>query len=436
LTKQTITDRINRTTVLDLVVTAVLTLALSGAVLEMSFMRMWLGRWIPKIFILIFILLYTPVVVRILSYRKIAILLFVMFFSGIYICINSVGLIPDTKSLALSSISLILITTALMKRHRLQLFSIFILIPLSIIVLSPGLSKILTMTRDIGSMSRTHEDCLTGLAGHYINYSMRSTMAFFAALALFLISKSRLQKALFGFVSATAFIAAMTAGSRGGVIALLCGCAFFVFIMNKKTCGQKLINYKHLLLFVTAAACFLPWRSIFQTFTMEYLATNSLGNRWRLYNQGIQMFMNHPLIGIGWGGFRAATSQAQHSNWLRTFVELGLMGGIYEIVLWLIFFKIAFSARRIYERLGDKDMAVLVICWTSIMVGLCVWQAYENMGLLAGNPMYFLCFGVVSAAYVSAQKQLSRDKVPAVINLDFNPGETRDFSKGKANLTK
>ena len=386
----------------DILIPAILVLIVSGAILERPFMSLWSGQLFPKFVICSLILLYVPIEIHIISYRNICFALVVLFCSGIYSYVHSVSLTPETKSLVCSFLFLIVVSSCLIKKERVRIFTALILIPLLIVVFSPGLDKIFQLSRFFYLVDRTSDDVLTGLVSHYINYSMCCMMAFFIMGALCFITKNRLIKALFGFVTVAAFIGNITAGSRGGVIALSCGCICLLFLLRKKIRWQKVVRQKYFIPCAAAFVYFLPWKSVCQIFMMK----GSIDDRRYLFLLGLDMFHDHFLIGIGWGGFKAVTTKAVHSHWLRTFVELGIVGGICEIVIWIMFFKIALSAKKLFEQLGDKNMVILVVSWTSVMFAFCAWQSFENMGLLGGAPLYHVCFGVVSAAYVSAKMQI------------------------------
>lgn len=387
----------------NLLIPAVLILALSGAITEAFSISKWLGPWI-LIIGAIPLTLYIPVELRIMDSQRIRYVLTTLLLLGVYRYLHSVDLSPDIVVLASSFFLLLFLSAALSKDSRLQIFSFLMLVLLAIVVFSPGLSKIFTLGRSFGSIRRVGSDVLKGISGHYINYSTRCMMAFFLGTGFCLISKHWIKKVFFGFIAVTAFVGCMTSGSRGGIIALLCGCIFFLFIVQKRICGYKVIWPKYIFLCCVIGLCLLPWKSIYQAFLME----GSMENRWYLYTHGMEMFREHLLTGIGYGGFRAAIAEPQHSDWLRTFVELGILGGIGEIVFWLMFFRIAFVARKISERIMDRNLTILITVWTSVMFSFCVWQAYENMGLLTGTRLYYICFGVISAAYLSAKIRANR----------------------------
>lgn len=398
----TIVNRKALFTFRDILIPAILVLIVSGTIIERPFMSLWSGQWFPKVVACSLILLYVPIEIRVISYRKICFTLVVLFCLGIYSYIYSVDLTPETKSLVCSFLFLIIVSSCLIKNERVRIFSTLFLISLLLVVFSPGLDKIFLLSRSFNLIDRTSDDVLKGLATHYINYSMCCMATFFLAIGFFLSSKKIFHKALFGFFAVTALVGCLTSGSRGGVIALSCGCVFFLILIRKMISWQKSFWLKYIIPCAVAFAYFIPWKSVCQIFMME----GSIDNRRYLFVLGLDIFRDHFLIGIGWGGFKAVTTASQHSNWLRTFVELGILGGICEIVIWMMLFNIALSAKKLFEQLGDKKMAILITAWTSVMFALCAWQSYENIGLLAGTPLYYVCFGVISAAYVSGKKQL------------------------------
>lgn len=384
----------------NLLIPAVLILALSGAITEAFSISKWLGPWF-LIIGAIPLTLYAPVELRIMDSQRIRYVLTTLLLLGLYSYIHSVDQRPDIVPLVSSLFLLVLLSAALSKDNRLQIFSFLMLVLLAIVVFSPGVSKIFTLGRSFGSIHRVRSDILKGISGHYINYSIRCMMAFFLGTGFCLISKHWIKKVFFGAIAVAAFVGCMTSGSRGGIIALLCGCIFFLFIVQKRICGYKVIRPKYIFLCCVIGLCLLPWKSIYQAFLME----GSMEHRWYLYTHGMEMFREHLLTGIGCGGFRAATGEPQHSDWFRTFVELGILGGIGEIIIWYMLFRMAFIAKKMADISMDKKTAFLAIAWASTMASFCVWESFENIGLLGGTRLYYICFGVTCALYIKSKKQ-------------------------------
>lgn len=364
------------------------------------------------------IMCFIPKEIRLLNHQLIRYVLVVLFLFNIYIFLHSVDLTMASFQIMSSSLLFVLLSSALAHKKRIYLFSLMIFAITITIVLHPGLGKILDLNRSFGSIFRGDADVLKGFSGHYIDYSMRSMIAFFLGVGLFIISKNLFIKAFVGFLSVTALIGSLTAGSRGAIIAVFCGCVFFVFALTRTKFKNSHIKKKHILLCCAIALFFLPWGSFYEVFTMEYSTTGSLGERWELYIHGLKLFSNNFLFGIGWNGFRSLTGTSQHSNWLCTFVELGTLGGLGEVILWFLFFKLSFTAKKISEHLMYKDMSVLIISWSSIMASFFVWQGYENIGLLTGTRLHYICFGIVSAIYLFTKRSLYQYNLSHINHVD------------------
>lgn len=387
-----------------LLIPAMLVLVVGGAVTEMYSTRFMFGN----IFLLVsyvLTMMYIPRLIIAFDNSMIRQLIFSFFLMLGYVFFRSSHPAQVVEGLGCSIALFVLMMVSLRNGNKLMVFTIFILALLIIVVFSPGITKIYTLSRSFGSHTRESKDVLIGVSGHYINYTIRCMEAFFISVGFCLISKHWLKKAIFAFVALTAFIGCSTAGSRGGIIALFCGIVAFVIMTHKGVCGKRVFRYRYFWPCIVLVLCIFPWHSVHECFMRHYRLTGTLGNRWLLYIKGLEMFREHVLWGNGWGAFRAITTEPQHSEWLRTFVELGLVGAFGECILWLLLFKIALTSRRISEQIGNRKLTFLIIIWTSIMVALCVWQAYENMGLLRGSRLYYICFGVIVSAFLSAKRE-------------------------------
>jgi len=231
-------------------------------------------------------------------------------------------------------------------------------------------------------------------------------MVVFIAGTHFLRSKNVLMKGVFGFTTFVAIVATMTSGSRGGIVALVFGIAFFLFEDRKKLYRKRILRYKYVLIAAVITILLFPFARIYnQLFLVEFGSA-----REKIVVNGIDVFLHNYLYGIDWGRFESTVGRAAHSNWLRTATELGIAGLLVEAFLWLLFFRLAFAVMRIAKKLKETELATILLGWTSLMFVFFVWQGFENIGLLGGTRLYYICFGFITACYAVLKVKESRAK--------------------------
>jgi O-antigen ligase len=390
---------------MDIIIPAVLVISLSGTLYGLYFISRYLGQNILKMVGFFLLILFFFEVIRVLKLKKIKVIWIVLGLLLFYSYFRSIDLTKIPLVQLSSYIWLLILSSALYKGNRARIFSVFLLFPLCFIIFSPGLSHILTFNRQFGVFYRhsLYTGTLSGLAEHYINYSMCSLMVFFIAGAHFLNSKNVLMKALFGFTSFIATVGTLTSGSRGGIVALLFGLSFFLVYSKKIILLKKSRINKYLFWLSSITVFFILWEEIIVgLFAMDINYNyGSFGARWNIMLDGMEVFLQNWFFGIGWGRFKYVVGEAAHSNWIRTAAELGIIGLVMESFVWLLFFRLALAAMRISIKLFETELTIIIIGWTSLMFSFFVWECFENIGLLGGTRLYYICYGFISACYAS-----------------------------------
>jgi O-antigen ligase len=161
--------------------------------------------------------------------------------------------------------------------------------------------------------------------------------------------------------------AIVLSGSRGGALTASVGLAS---VMAWKVGGKSARTVLALMLLLGAGMA-VVWRSVPQDswariFTVrEQLAAGSMGDRLQIWRAGVDVFMSHPLAGVGAGGFSRAVAveggvrMVAHNTPLSVAVELGMIGV-------LLFFGALASVLR--GVMGTKPemralAATLVLTW-------------------------------------------------------------------------
>jgi O-antigen ligase len=146
----------------------------------------------------------------------------------------------------------------------------------------------------------------------------------------------------------------------------------------------------------------------------------SLGSRSYLIRAGWQMFLDHPLFGVGLNGYRDALEDAyssflpqnatiflSHSTVITIMAELGLLG---LAVLALLVFRFAEAGWRVYRRSGPEDRALVA---GLAGAGLAVLVSSQSEARLIEDPYLWLVLGLMAALWGIRRKELQRPDAAA-----------------------
>jgi len=181
------------------------------------------------------------------------------------------------------------------------------------------------------------------------------------------------------------------------------------FIYAKQKVNEKRIIFRQYIYWISITLGILfIWQQVLNLFTVELHGIGSISARWGIMTRGADLFVQNLLFGIGWGRFESAVGRGAHSHWLKTATELGIPGLLTEALVWFLFFRLAFSALRTAKKLLETELVTILLGWTSLMFAFCLWQGFENIGLLGGTRVYYICFGFITACYTSLKIKESK----------------------------
>jgi O-antigen ligase len=179
-------------------------------------------------------------------------------------------------------------------------------------------------------------------------------------------------------------------GSRAGLISLLIGGAYLIVLQRKMTIGKRILLLMGLASIFIISLNILP-DSVFQRFITtdrEFLQGTWTG-RLKIYEAGIEAFLNNPLLGVGGGNFEKAVEssigiKSSHNAYLGVLVESGMVGFIAFISMFVyIIIIISCSSKR----KTDIWMATMVM----LMVGIFSlgWEYRKPLWLFFGLIINF-----------------------------------------------
>jgi putative inorganic carbon (HCO3(-)) transporter len=231
------------------------------------------------------------------------------------------------------------------------------------------------------------------------------------ALNRFLYEKKTGLKILAGWSLAVSFLTVIFTFSRGGFLALCLVLALIVFI-RKPPLVAILCGILILLLLIP----FLPatYFERIQTI-LQYLPFSgadvrnevSLRGRMSEYAVGIQMFLDKPILGIGYENYAAnylkysmkigldprRTERSAHSLYLEVLAEQGILGLVmFGFVLYSAFKSLA-KARKLFNKIALSEFADLALAFEIGFIGylaaaIFIHGAYpRNLWLLIGTGL-------------------------------------------------
>ena len=207
---------------------------------------------------------------------------------------------------------------------------------------------------------------MQGQATYYMRYSTRGfdpndlglTLALAVPMAWYMAmrSDSRWARWFYRLYLPASFMAVLLTASRAAFIAMLIGSLYVLWSVQRMSMWKRLALWGGIFAAGWALLQFIPKTSWMRLMTIgAELTSGTLGGRVGIWRDGLTVFMNHPLCGVGVGAFRSGLlltqrtyEAAPHNLFLSILVGQGLIG-------LLLFFLVMFSAMR-----GLGNMPVLM----------------------------------------------------------------------------
>lgn len=139
-----------------------------------------------------------------------------------------------------------------------------------------------------------------------------------------------------------AIVAIGLTSSRAALICTVVALSYLPFASLKMTLRQKCAFFLMGVVAISSAVAFLPqtsWKRLEGTSTE--LGEGTLGERRLIWSAGFEVFREHPILGIGAGGFPTSTGrflprgEVAHNTFLSVLVEEGLVGLVILLLLLL-----------------------------------------------------------------------------------------------------
>jgi hypothetical protein len=216
------------------------------------------------------------------------------------------------------------------------------------------------------SVLTTFNAFIQGQATYYMRYSTRGfdpndlglTLALAVPMAWYLAlrSEGRWVRWFYRLYLPASFMAVGLTASRSAFIAMMIGSIYVFWSAIRLSIMQRLVFWVAIGAGAWGGLQFIPKASWMRLATIgSELSSGSLGGRVGIWRDGLRIFLDNPLCGVGVGAFRSGLlltqrtyEAAPHNLFLSILVGQGLIG-------LLLFFVVLFSAMR-----GSGNMPVLM----------------------------------------------------------------------------
>lgn len=202
-----------------------------------------------------------------------------------------------------------------------------------------------------------------------------------------------------------AFIAILLTGTRTSFVGVLAIVPFVLVSLRGLSLKERILAA---ILYPACLAIFLP---VVPEEAFERMATideeivyGDLGNRLYVWRAGIEVVMDHPVLGVGAGGFQEAAEPAlyamlsvsltAHNAFLSVLAELGPIGFALFLSIILILFLMALQGSSL-----DRWF------WSTLLVS---WSLMAMLGDREYDEATWLLFGLLIAANAHSRLQRRR----------------------------
>jgi O-antigen ligase len=227
---------------------------------------------------------------------------------------------------------------------------------------------------------------------------LRIVLAVPMALYLAVVDKRPIWPWVYRGVVGAASVAVFYTASRGGFVALIAAFLMIPLTLRSWTSKQKLATVVLVVIGALVAIRMVPqraWTRLGET--QSEITEGTMDARTVIWHAGLEVYYEHPFLGIGAGAFpvavqqKTATAWAPHNTFLSVLVELGAIGfGIFAVML----FTLVTAATRM-QNLERSLWLVMLLSWA---LGCFVmnWEYYKPTWFL------FAMLAAQSAVYATA----------------------------------
>ncbi|MCL6480333.1 MAG: O-antigen ligase family protein [Firmicutes bacterium] len=260
----------------------------------------------------------------------------------------------------------------------------------------------------------------TGFFANAADFGVGMCIIFPVAGYLFFARESKLIRMLL-FASALTFLAAiLVCGSRGALVGALASGAAALLRNPRKSAALMM-----LVIVIVGVVYFLPEASKDRVESgMNWQQDGTASHRIYLWKQGLKMFQDHPIFGVGPHNYPIVRFEhynendphpgpfVSHSVYIEALTELGLIGLVPLIVLFILFFRLNALTRKQILATDPAGKQNFFYCLAlGLDLGMIGFMASAAFVSVLYYPHIWLLLGL-SASLHTVAVQSSRAAVP------------------------
>jgi len=251
--------------------------------------------------------------------------------------------------------------------------------------------------------------------------------------------QSRLQTSLPVVAVLSGTLASFLSHSRGGWLAIPFFGLIFIWFAWSRVSKLKIFLSVLALLAVLTLAYFTPQTGIknkvevtahnVQQYFTDGVAgryhRTSIGSRFEMWQASWHIFINNPLLGVGWGNYQKNANELvekgvrnnsaskwdhPHNQFLSAMVSGGILALCAILLLFLLPIKLFYSACKSAER--TEDVQRMALAGLVLMVGFAIFNLSESL-LERSRPISFFIFylGVFMAGIRSTSGEITNHRL-------------------------
>jgi len=202
----------------------------------------------------------------------------------------------------------------------------------------------------------------------------------------------------------------LLSGTRGAMIAAL---PAIVFILSTLT---RLRFRTRVMIFIALIGTLFALQTVVPQYSIERLATTGasiseldLDGRVNIWRQGIKVFSEHPLLGVGSSAFRTAVGieKVAHNTFISVLVEVGIIGWVlFGIILAITFYQAIHQ-----PKLTARFWLTVLLVW-ALTASFMTWEQRKQTWLILS--LVIVSAGLSSPPVEAATQVIHHRQVPQV----------------------
>lgn len=280
---------------------------------------------------------------------------------------------------------------------------------------------------DLGLIQQKNER-VQGPLGEHSQYGAYIAV-FLPGIAAAAISSKGITRLLFAIGTLVSLMALLMTASRGAMLGLLLGALVTLIVLRKHISMLKamrlavvclIVGVLALTIVATQFSDLLEERFIEQSESVDLDALTSA--RSTIWSESLVNMGQHTwsaLVGYGWGAFDANSYYASHNTYLDYFYDLGLIGLLLYLGIWLAIVRIC---RNTLDEVADRETRITIVAFVFGLMALLIAIFFVN--LVQAAPYVWSYAGMVLALCRHAVLQSATSAAVPIRGPAGRPGRT------------